>query len=471
MPILTVIQNEKERKITFDGEKLLSELLEKSDVHIDMDCAGRGVCKRCTVLVNGKEELSCRYIVKDDVTVVVPEMDDIVSVTGVENTGKPSENVCLCLDIGTTTLALSLVSLDSGEVIKTKTASNPQRKYGADVVSRIDYCSKNSPEALQKALVKTIKEMTDELLGECGLSDVEKMYVAGNTTMLHLFFGVDCSCLGMSPYTPVFLESKSVKGEKLGLDKIKSIASLPGISAFVGADIVSGLYFLGMPDGCDKYNILVDLGTNAEIVLWNSKKYLCATAAAGPCFEGANIECGMSAVRGAVCEYSKNGTYSVIGDVTPEGICATGLIDVISVLLQRGVVDKSGYMEDEEFFLTPDVKVTAKDIREFQLAKSAVRSALECLIKKADITYDSIEKMYIAGGFSSQLSISNACYLGLVPKELEEKFVPVNNSCLKGLVKYALDGGDLSQITRKAEYTDIGADSLFSQLFFENMSF
>ena len=471
MPILTIIQNNQEKSITFEGEKRLFELLGKADVHTDMPCGGRGACKKCTVLIENREELACRYIVNKDTTVILPDTKDIVSAIGVEETKKISGDVCLCLDVGTTTLALSLVSNSDGSIIKTKTATNPQRKFGADVISRIDYCMKNSPKELQKVLIEKVTDMTDKLLEEHSLSCCKKMYVAGNTTMLHLFCGIDCSCLGASPYTPQFIEEKELNGKDVGLNKITDITLLPGISAFVGADIVSGLYFLDTPKEDGKYSILIDLGTNAEIVLFKKGKYLCSAAAAGPCFEGANITCGMSASVGAISEYSIDGTYSVIANTEPCGICATGLIDVIANLLRKGIMDKSGYMEDEEFYICKNVKITAKDIREFQLAKSAVRSCIDCLLSKENLTYDNIEKMYVAGGFSSQMNVQNAVFLGLLPKELKEKFMPVNNACLKGLAKYAKSTDKLTFITQNAEYSDIGADSLFSQLFFENMSF
>lgn len=469
MPILKIVQNGIIKVVAFEGEKPLGDLLGLSDIHIDKPCGGRGTCKKCTVLVDGREELACRYVVRCDAEVVVPETKDIVSVTGADESGKRTENHCICLDIGTTTLALALVSLDDKSIIKAKTAPNPQREVGADVISRIEYCSKNGVGKLQSMLVARVLQMAEELLAEYKVASVEKMYVAGNTTMLHLFFGVDCSSLGVSPYTPTFLEEKRVKGTVLGFENVGEVIALPGISAFVGADIVSGLGFVDRPKA-DRYSLLIDLGTNAEIVLFDKDKYLCATAAAGPCFEGANISCGMSATVGAVSKYKADGGYSVIGDAEPVGICATGLVDIIAELVRNGTVEESGYM-DEVFTLSERVKVTPADIREFQLAKSAVLSAIECLLQHGNVTYSDIETMYIAGGFSAQLNIENAAYLGLVPRELADRFVPINNASLLGTVKTACEGSDLAEIAKRAEFIDLGADSVFSELFFKNMSF
>lgn len=469
MPILRIVQNGITKTVSFEGEKPLGDLLGFSDVHIDKPCGGRGACKKCTVLVDGREELACQYVVSRDAEVVVPEKKEIVSVTGAEESGMATENLCLCLDIGTTTLALALVSLDDKQIIKTKTAVNPQRAFGADVISRIEYCSKNGTKDLQSTLLDKLLQMVAELLAEYKVASVEKMYVAGNTTMLHLFFGIDCSSLGVSPYTPKFLDEKRTSGKDLGLHNVGEVISLPGISAFVGADIVSGLGFVNKPSE-NKYSILIDLGTNAEIVLFNKDKFLCATAAAGPCFEGANISCGMSASVGALSKYKADGSYSVIGDIAPQGICATGLVDIISELVKNGTVEDSGYME-ENFVLSEKVKLTPADIREFQLAKSAVKSAIACLLQHGNVTYNDIETMYVAGGFSAQLNVENAAYLGLAPKELADKFVPINNASLLGTVKFACEENDLASIAKKAEFIDLGADNTFSELFFENMAF
>lgn len=472
MSTLTIIQDKKERKINFEGEVSLSALLEDSHAHVDRPCGGKGSCRKCTVIVNGRAELACQYILRGDATVVLPDKKEIVSVTGALETESPTENLCLCLDIGTTTLALALVSLDDGQTVKVLTAKNPQRAFGADVISRIDHCAKNGTDALQECLIQRIREMISSLLGRYSLTKIPRMYVAGNTTMLHLFLGIDCSSIGVSPYTPVFLGEKRVAGGEIGLSNIGEIITLPCISAFVGADIVAGLGFVGAPEDSEKYSLLIDLGTNAEIVLLGRGKYLAVTAAAGPCFEGANISCGMSASDGAIYAYNPDKSYSVIGGGIPTGLCATGLIDLIATLVREDIIDENGYMENEEFSISDSVSLTREDVREFQLAKSAVMSALQCLIRRAGITFDDIEKMYVAGGFSAKMNIDNASFLGLLPSALAGAFEPINNSSLLGTVKFALGNTmPLEDITSKAEFIDLGADRLFSELFFENMAF
>ena len=288
MPCLKILQNGLETEVFCEDGALLSRVLSDHGFFVAHPCGGRGTCKKCTVFVDGKKELACQHTVHADASVVLPTAEKFVSVTGGSDTDRLTEHVCLCLDIGTTTLALALVSLDDRARIKTVTAVNPQRSFGADVISRIDYCRKNGVAELQTVLLTAVRELIDGLLSLYGLASVPTLYVSGNTTMLHLFFGVDCSSIGVSPYTPVFLEEKRALGQELNLSAVGEIRSLPGISSFVGADIVAGIHFVGKPSP-GYVSLLLDLGTNAEIALFDGEKVLCTAAAAGPCFEGANI--------------------------------------------------------------------------------------------------------------------------------------------------------------------------------------
>ena len=441
---------------------LLSDILD-----IDKPCGGRGSCGKCRVKVNGVETLACKYVISSEIEVETYEKQDILSETGADESGIMTENLCLALDIGTTTLALALVSLDEKKVIKVITATNPQRSFGADVITRIDYCQRNSVKELHDTLVCEINRMTDEL----GVS-VDTMYVSANVTMLHTLFGVDCTSIGVAPYTPVFLESRTESAEAVGLRSVKNIVSLPSISSFVGADIVAGLHLVGMPvDG--KYNLLIDLGTNAEVVLYSNRSGVATAAAAGPCFEGANISCGMSATRGAIYAFSLDyghAEYKTIGDGAPAGICGTGLIDIISELIKNEIIDETGYME-EDYQLSEGVYLSCEDVRQYQLAKSAVCSAILSLMKTEGIGFDDISRMYISGGFSAKINLPNATVTGLLPRELIRKTTALNNSSLQGTVKYACEGGALEGFTDMVKYIDLSADPYFSELFMENMMF
>lgn len=467
MPTVKIFSPKEEKLITVEKGTLLMNVLKENNTAVEHLCGGVGLCKKCVVLVNGKQELSCKYVINEDITVEETVKDEIVSFSGVFETGKIGKNNCLCLDIGTTTLALALVSLDDSSVCKVITAINPQREFGADVISRIDYSMKNGTENLNKSIISRVNEMIDGLLNEFNIQEVENMLVVGNTTMLHLFFNVDPSCMGVSPYRSKFIDSKQEKGEKLGLNRVKNVKTLKSVSAFVGADIVSGLGFIGMPEK-EKYRLLIDLGTNAEVVLFSKNKMLCTSAAAGPCFEGANIECGMSATKGAISRYDKNG-YKTIGETKPTGICGTGLIDVVAYLIKQGILAKSGYM-DEDFYLSENVYLAQEDIRQFQLAKSAVYSAVLTLMKRENITFNDIDKIYISGGFSTLINVDNAIITGLLPNE-KEKISAINNSSLSGAINSVIKNDNYEKLIKNAEYIDLSQDKAFSELFIENMMF
>lgn len=449
-----------------DGE-LLSDILKKEDIIHEHPCGGKGTCKKCELSVNGKTELSCQYKIHSDVTVLVPKITDITSNTELKASNK--KPYALILDLGTTTLVLALISSD-GNIIDTKTEVNPQRAFGADVISRIEYCKKASYKPLQDTLINKLNSM----ISEFDIKESLSLFVAGNTVMLHLFFDQDPSPMGVAPYTPKFLSSLKCDGDKLGLFGVSDVISLPSISSFVGADIVSGLSILPPPKK-DKYSVLIDLGTNAEIALFSSDKILCTSAAAGPSFEGANISFGMSALGGALYSfYLDEQGNKVIRTVNNEeciGICGTGLIDVVASLLQNEIIDNTGYLEGEIFNITDKVKINVEDVRNLALAKSAIYSALITLLENEGISFDKIDTLFISGGFSAGINVRNATYIGLIPSALADRCVPIYNSSLKGAISYATSRQDLSPITKKARYVDLATSERFSSLFIKNLSF
>ena len=264
----------------------LSDILD-----IEKPCGGRGTCGKCRVKVNGSDTLACRYIINSDIEVETYEKSEIVSETGTKESGVLTDDLCLALDIGTTTLALALVSLDEKKAVKVVTATNPQRVYGADVITRIDHCQRNSVKELHSTLINEINRMIAKL----GVT-VDTMYVSANVTMLHTFFGVDCTSIGIAPYTPAFLEGKQENAEEIGLIGVNKVISLPSISSFVGADIVAGLHLADMPED-GKYSLLIDLGTNAEVVLYSNKSGVATAAAAGPPLYAAEITATTASTR------------------------------------------------------------------------------------------------------------------------------------------------------------------------------
>ena len=446
---------------------LLSDFLIDNGFAVAHICGGRGVCGKCRVTVNGEPALSCRYVINSDITVELP-LTDVASEVGAVVSGRLSQNMCYALDIGTTTLALALVSIDNNEVVRLVTCTNPQVSFGADVISRIDYSAKNTVKDLQKSVIEGINSLINRL----GNVRCNKMYASGNTTMLHLLLGTDPTSMGVAPYTPVFIDTKTIDAGSLGINCTDDIITLPCISAFVGADLVAGLNLCEKP-AQGEYNILVDLGTNAEVLLFSDKVLYCTSAAAGPCFEGANISCGMGATDDAVKSFELKGitpVFTTISDQKAKGVCGTGLVDIIAELRKNNIIDESGYMDCEVYNITDDVFINQQDIRQYQLAKSAVYSAIINLMNMQNITFSDIDKLYISGGFSGGLNIQNAVETGLLPRELKGKAVTLNNSSLLGTVKYVFEG-KLPQLINNAQYVDLATNPRFSELFINNLDF
>lgn len=460
-----------ERTLTARKGERLMELLVRYGIESPHPCGGRGSCEKCRVLVDGREALSCRYVIEGDVTVTLTAASEI-EVTLIEGDCEPlGEGAFFALDVGTTTLCLSLVSGEGRELCRVS-AQNPQTVFGADVISRIGQCERSGAESLRRPLIEKINKMISAAKAAVGSREpcVRSIYAAGNTTMLHLLLGVDCSGIGRSPYTPVFLEEKEVSAADAGICGIEKLILLPSAHSFVGADVMAGLSLIELGEG---YSIFVDLGTNAEIVLASKDRILCTAAAAGPCFEGSNIDCGMSALSGAVCsvDIDESGIrLETVGGGKPKGICATGLVDAVYSLLKTDVIDEGGYMEGN-FYLSDGVYLSPRDIRNFQLAKSAVHSAIEALLSRADVGFDRVDALYISGGFSGKLSPMRAAAVGLIPLRLSGKCRVIADSCLMGEIKYAMGDRGAVSLAERAEYCDLSADGVFVTKFIENMSF
>ncbi len=457
-----------EFKVTVNGNALsakadekLSDVLSRNGIFQAHPCGGRGVCGRCEVKVNGKIELACKYPIKSDIELELTHDENIYS-ENISCTKADGNGTDIVLDLGTTTLAMAFIDRNAEKVIRVVTSNNPQRQFGADVISRIDYCRKNGVGALTGLIRSKITEMISELKA----NTFDTLHVAGNTAMLHILAGADPTSLGFAPYVPKFLGEITASAENFCINGVKNVHLLPLISAFVGADIVAGINYAGFPT--ENYRLLIDLGTNAEIVLFSKDRVISTSASAGPCFEGVSISCGMSATRGAICSYDGERVQTI--ENSPAcGICGTGLVDIIAALVKKGVIDESGYMESGSYEISEGIVLTQGDVRQYQLAKSAIISALLTLMRQNGVDFEDIEQTYISGGFSSRLNIDSAVFTGLIPRELKEKCVSLGNTSLLGAVKSVFEETSLSFITDRSSYTDLSSDSLFSELFIENM--
>ncbi|MBR3878988.1 MAG: DUF4445 domain-containing protein [Clostridia bacterium] len=451
------------REITADQGENLAKVLMRHGINISRPCGAKGTCGKCRVLIDGIPVPACRHILTKDITVDTLEEGEMLF----EDDAHPASGdtgTDAVLDLGTTTLALALIDKNNQSIVKTIKKANPQRSFGADVISRIEYAQKNGVQAMTQAICLEVSEMLREL----GVRGLDTLYVAGNTTMLHIFAGVDPSPMGTAPYTPSFLEIVERPAEDFMLSGVKTVCLLPSVSSFVGADIVAGICHVGLPP--QKYRLLIDLGTNAEIALLSKDRVITTSAAAGPCFEGACISSGMSATDGAVYRYDGNAIKTVNG-LPARGICATGLVDIIAFLLRRAKIDSYGNLDEEEFEIAPGVSLNQEDIRQYQLAKSAIYSAIITIMEKHNICFDDIEALYIAGGFSAQMDPKNAASTGLIPPMLADRCRSVGNSSLMGAIRAVFEEIDLTEIVDKAIYVDLSHNTSFADLFVKNMSF
>ena len=499
-----------------DCHNILESLITK-EKSFGAVCGGVGKCGKCKIKVLAgelpvttadkeffsKEELekgmrlACKAYPIEPVTVelLMKKEDDFQVVTDYDSVEEviksqiSEQHYGIAIDIGTTTIAMQIIGLDSQKIVKTYSTINHQRKAGADVISRIQASVSGKGAELLQLIRGDLLEGIKTLLCETKISEekVEKVIISGNTTMIHLLMGYNCSSLGVYPFTPENIDLIEVRfGELLGSDFLDArVIILPGISAFVGGDIVSGIFSCEV-DKKQEYSLLIDLGTNGEIVLGNSNKLLVTSTAAGPAFEGGNITCGVGSIEGAISNVSiRDGKISIvtIGDKEPTGICGTGVIETVSELVREELVDETGCMGEEYFeagFLLAKTKggenivFTQKDVREIQLAKSAMRAGIETLFLRYGITKEQISNVYIAGGFGYKLDCNKAIEIGMIPEEFKGKINAIGNSSLSGAVKYLLseDGYEsVNHIKEISREINLSADKDFNQLYMEFMYF
>lgn len=496
-----------------EGESLLDAFI-RQEIYISAPCGGKGRCGKCGIQVlNGntwisdedkkiysEEELdagwrlSCCLYPTEELEVSVSQSDESLfeAVGETENTeesGTEEAFYHVAVDIGTTTIAMSLIGGESGKVFHTVTSVNSQRAYGADVISRIQASVDGKKEELKKSIQKDLQDSMEKLLKETGVSgeDVGKIVIGGNTTMGHLLMGYDCDTLGVFPFTPVNIDFIKGTEEILGTDRFgkKEVVLLPGISTYVGGDIVSGMYaydFTEKEDVC----MFIDLGTNGEMGIGNKEKILVTSTAAGPAFEGGNITWGMGSVPGAICSVKIEGTETgvkTIREEAPQGICGTGVVETAAELVREEIVDETGAL-DEDYFddgfplaKTPDGKeivFTQKDVREIQLAKAAVRAGVETLLLRYGIKKEEVSKVYLAGGFGYKLNTDKAIAIGMIPEEWADRIVAVGNSSLSGACKYLKDENGDKTIEKQvsiSEEINLSADKEFNEFYMNEMFF
>ena len=486
-------------KFEFSKTMLLSDILIASGVTFSLPCGGNGTCGKCKVTaagllepltaaeskklteseINGNVRLACMAKAVGDVCISYETTDIHVQDTGyskefvIDNPYKSG----IIIDIGTTTIAARLYQ--NSQLLKTVTGLNEQSKFGADVISRIDYAITGGRDLV----FETITGQLSDMIFELGCPDPEILVITGNTTMLHFLMNLDARGIAVSPFIPqsLFGGFYDVIGHKAYIPKC--------ISAYVGADITCGILASGMLER-DESSILVDMGTNGEMAYFGGSEKVLKTAstAAGPAFEGAGIFMGIPANEGAINKvYVENGKikYTTINSSKPVGICGSGLIDCIAVMLSEGILDETGIIndfghkhldiiteqDDKPAFMIGDsgVIITSKDIRQIQLAKSAIKSGILTLLEG-----ERVDTLYIAGGFGAYINIENAEIIGLIPKGVYKETKILGNSALTGASLIFLSENELSKsekISEAATTTELSANPDFMDYYVDNMFF
>lgn len=401
----------------------------------------------------------------------------------------------VAVDIGTTSIVCYLLESDSGNEMAVKSTLNPQSQFGADVIQRLNYAMESGVEELSNEVRNAINILIKEVAKEAGISQ-EKIYltaIVGNTCMHHLFLGITPKSLAKAPYNPMIDEKLilNAKDYNIKINKRGKLLVLPNIAGFVGADTM-GVLIATEFDSLEELSLVIDIGTNGEMVMGNKDRMIACSTAAGPAFEGAKIKCGMRGKEGAI-ERAKfvNGIleYKVIGDVPAQGICGSGLLDIIAALVEEGVIDETGKFDVDAklsqgkiieidgknaFYISEKVHLTQMDIREVQLAKSAIAAGISLMAEKLEITINQIEKVMLAGAFGNYMSPHSACVLGLIPKELEEKVVPIGNAAGEGAKIVALNINEFNrstEIAEKVEFLELAINPNFQDCFVDNLGF
>lgn len=412
----------------------------------------------------------------------------------------------IAIDLGTTTIAAALLQLPEGEVLARGGGLNPQRVHGLDVIARLTYASASIENLceLQSAVNGALSKLAGNLIAEAEIDheSVELVSIAGNPAMSHLLLGLPVDSLAHPPFRPRLTGSHRVRSGELGWDKDFDVYVFPSPGGFVGGDTVAFLYGLGFPDLRDPLPepaLFLDLGTNGEIVLLADGKLYATSAAAGPAFEGGNLQCGMAALPGAICSVEEHGGRLVTGSIDnaqPKGLCGSGVLDTVSLLLHEGLMDASGRLLDpsesssplcgrlqeiggeRHFVVYRDAKtlvtISQEDIRQIQLAKGAVRAAMEVLFERAKIAADDLEKVVLTGSFGASIRLGSLESVGVLTQNMIINASFVREGALAGVVRALTDSGSDRQIEALAsglKIVPLSGTPLFESLFMTHIDF
>lgn len=529
--ILTVLTDTKRLELPIaEGMSVLEVLSDAGVGDIHAPCGGNGLCGKCLVqevgevslplhpderrllsasLVDQHIRLACRMKPEAgcDVTIslissrkqaqVVSQFQERASHTQLRK-GFPSPSYGYAIDIGTTTVVVYLVRIDTGEILDNRSSLNPQTSYGGDVITRIQYTDEHAGGLvlLQKIIVRQLDHLMKDLMRTHCIQPehIREIVAVGNPTMIHLFAGKDPSGIAVAPFIPTIEGALSLKATDVGFADFPLAALiLPGgVSAYIGSDVTVGVLSSHIMD--ETLPVLyIDIGTNGEIVLFDGKDISCCSSAAGPAFEGASIAQGMGAVEGAIDRvWLDDGglvCHSTIGGSPAVGICGSAIIDILALLLDLGLVDETGAMDDEHplaekylhlsngslaFRITDTVSFTHADVRQVQLAKAAIAAGSAVLLTEARLEVSLLGSVVIAGGFGSFINARSAQRIGLLPQVPLEKIIAIGNAAGRGALDVLLaegEGWNVEQIREGSRYIELSSSELFNEQYVEQMMF
>jgi len=507
------------------------EALMNESIFLRSDCGGKGVCGKCRVkkiLPNGHHEMqnACALIISENISIKIPESSllssHIISKAPVsfpriftdrfkEAGYKRIRNKIrhgIAVDIGTTTIAVYLCNTARGEVLSSIAVKNPQALYGDDVMSRIGAIGmdKKNLEYLQKLVVRAMEWGIKKLLASLDLEEdrISQMVAVGNPTMIHILAGVDPASIGSSPYQPAFYRARNIPSKNLGftMDDI-SIQTLPQVSGFIGGDILGAALAVDL-DNQPQGTLLIDLGTNGELLLKGKDRLFATSCATGPAFEGASLSCGMQAIPGAInkVEIKSPGGYphcsfinpSNDSELKPSGICGTGVISAVVQLCKNNIIGPDGAFRKEmdlpafkkdtsgkmQYILVPEkfskdgsaVFISQKDIRSVQLGKAALISGIEFLLKEAG--FEKPEKIIIAGAFGTFLDKKDMMGLGMIPVMDPDAVESAGNSAGAGAIMVLCHDTFLEksiQMANQITTIDLACNQDFQDVFVKKLSF
>lgn len=498
MKILFLPEN---KEINADDHKTILETALMNGIYIAASCNSQGRCGKCKIILEKgevystnrnlltKEEikqnyyLACQTYPRTHLIIKIPEESKLgkAKVIKQKTSEKKAKNTAVGIDIGTTTVSINIIDTETKKIINSVSSYNYQIMYGEDILTRINFCKKeNGLKNLNKLIINNINDLIKNL----GTPIISSISITGNTTMKYLLLNKDPQIIKKNIQIDEFRKSHTLQANEIGLTPNSQLYLFPGISNYVGGDIVADI----LSSGLYKENetcLLIDVGTNGEVVLGNKDWIITASTSAGPAFEGSNIRFGQRAMDGVIesIRIKEKLTYKVIGNKKPKGICGSALIDLIAELLKNNIIDRSGnFIKNpkrvinkdntlafiiaykDETRIAQDIYVTESEIKNIIMSKAAIYAGFYTLLQTLNLNLKDIKKFFISGNFGNYLNIENAITIGLLPNIQRNKFIFLGNGALKGacMVLHNEKNKQLAEeIAQKTEYLDLHKSNVF----------